>query len=280
MKRKLLMVMTLALTVLLVQCAKESERELDEDAIRSLIMADSIWFNANTQVDSTSGTYLGGRDTTIVWWRSAQTHSGLTIEIDIVEDSAWVSWQRINSGYLHTLAGWDDTLVLWTKNLEETAQIRATFLRTGDVSDEHRGWELHSISLAYGESNQVNTVRIDSVRINSTSYPDVVIIDPLNTFYFLDDLITFDPGESVTLTVYTNVADGHAFLHTFILAWPFYVRLNFANLGEGVYQGTWNAQLVAVPRFAIFDLLSHSTLYTSEDIYDFNGWLLPYNISQ
>lgn len=278
MKLRLLMLMTLALTVLLTQCGKESEAELDEDAIHSLIMADSIWFNVNTQVDSTSGTYLGGRDTTIIWWRSAQTHSGLTIEIDIVEDSAWVSWQRNNSGYLHVLAGWVDTLVLWTKNLEETAQIRATFLRTGTTADEHRGWELNSISLAYGVSQPENTVRIDSVRINSTTYPDVVITDPLNTFYLIDNLITFDPGESVTLTVYTNVVDGHAFLHTFILAWPFYVRLNFTNLGEGVYQGTWNAQLVAVPRFAIFDLLSHSTLYTSEDIYDFNGWLLPYNI--
>jgi hypothetical protein len=170
--------------------------------------------------------------------------------------------------------------VLWDKNLAETAEVRATFLRTGTVDDEHRGWQLHTISLAYGASDSVNTVRIDSVRINCLSYPDLLIADPLNTYYDVEDLLTFQSLEDVTVTLYTNVVDGNAFLHTFILAWPYYVRLPFANMGNGVYQGTWNAQIIAVPRFAIFDLLSHSTIYTETDPYDFNGWLLPYTISE
>lgn len=274
-KRLCVIGIALLLMVVLTGCGEET----DEEAIESLILSDTIWFDVNTKVDSTSTSSSAGRDTTIVWWRGAQTHNDPTIEINIVGDSAWVSWQRSNYGYLYSLAQWD-TLpwVLWTKQLSETAQICATFLRTGTTSDENRGWQLHSISLAYGESDSVNTVRIDSVRINSVSYPDLVIDDPLNTFYRVDSLLTFPSGESVTLTLYTNVIDGHAFLHTFILTWPYYVRLPFTNLGEGVYQGTWNAQLIAIPRFAIFDLLSNSTLYTSEDVYDFNGWLLPYTI--
>lgn len=268
---------TLLLMVVLTGCGEET----DEEVIESLIMSDTIWFNANTTVDSTSTSSSASRDTTIVWWRGVQTHNDPTIEINIVGDSAWVSWQRSNYGHLYSLAKWD-TLpwVLWTKQLSETAQICATFLRTGTTSDENRGWQIHSISLAYGESDSVNTVRIDSLRIESLSYPDLVIDDPLNTFYRVDSLLTFTSGESVTLTLYTNVIDGHAFLHSFILAWPYYVRLPFTNQGEGVYQGTWNAQIIAVPRFAIFDVLSNSTLYTSEDIYDFNGWLLPYTISE
>ena len=268
---------TLLLMVVLTGCGEET----DEEVIESLIMSDTIWFNANTTVDSTSTSSSASRDTTIVWWRGVQTHNDPTIEINIVGDSAWVSWQRSNYGDLYSLAKWD-TLpwVLWTKQLSETAQICATFLRTGTTSDENRGWQIHSVSLAYGESDSVNTVRVDSIRIESLSYPDLVIDDPLNTFYRVDSLLTFTSGESVTLTLYTNVIDGHAFLHTFIFAWPYYVRLAFTNLGEGMYQGTWNAQIIAVPRFAIFDLLSHSTLYTSEDIYDFNGWLLPYTISE
>lgn len=268
---------TLLLMVVLTGCGEET----DEEVIESLIMSDTIWFNANTTVDSTSTSSSASRDTTIVWWRGVQTHNDPTIEINIVGDSAWVSWQRSNYGDLYSLAKWD-TLpwVLWTKQLSETAQICATFLRTGTTSDENRGWQIHSISLAYGESDSVNTVRVDSLRIESLSYPDLVIDDPLNTFYRVDSLLTFTSGESVTLTLYTNVIDGHAFLHSFILAWPYYVRLPFTNQGEGVYQGTWNAQIIAVPRFAIFDLLSNSTLYTSEDIYDFNGWLLPYTISE
>jgi hypothetical protein len=279
MKKIVLGITVLALVMVFVYCGKNNE-ELDREMIESLIMADTIWFNTNTEVDSTNGAYFIGRDTAVVWWRGPQTHSEPIIEIDIVGDSAWVSWQRSNAGHFYSLAQWD-TLpwVLWTKPLFETAQLRATFLRTGRTDDENRGWNLNSISLAYGVSDSVNTVRIDSVRINSSQYSDLVITEPLNTYYLIDDLVTFEPGEPVTLTLYTNVIDGRASLHTFIFAWPYYVRLNFTNEGNGVYQGTWNAQLIAVPRFAIFDLLSHSTIYTSEGDYDFNGWLLPYNIS-
>ena len=280
MNKALIAVWTLAMVMVFIYCGK-SDIERDEEAIESLIMSDTVWFSTNTEVDSTSGAYLISRDTSIVWWRGTQTHSEPIIAIDVVGDSAWVSWQRGNFGYFYSLAQ-RDTLpwVLWTKLLSETAQLRATFLRTGRTSDENRGWQLHTISLAYGISDSVNTVRIDSLRVSSSQYSDLVIADPLNTFYRIDSLVTFEPGEQVTLTLYTNVTDGHAFLHTFIFAWPYYVRLNFTNEGSGVYQGTWNAQVIAYPRFAIFDLLSHSTLYTAEGEYDFNGWLFPYNIGQ
>ncbi|UCD19128.1 MAG: hypothetical protein JSU64_06825, partial [candidate division WOR-3 bacterium] len=251
----------------------------DEDAIRDLIAADTVWFNPNTTVDSTSG---AEEDTLVVWWRSAQTHDDPIIDIQIIGDSAWVAYSRGNFGYFYSLAKIDTMpWVLWSKDLSETAMIRATFLRTGEETDEHRGWALNSISLAEGRSDDVFTVRIDSIRITTvTEAVDLLIIDPLNTYFNIDSLITFQPGEPVTLTLYTNVADGHAFLHTFILAFPYYVRLPFSNEGNGVYQGTWNAQLVAIPRFAIFDLMSHSTLYTPDQPYDFHGWLLPYMISQ
>jgi hypothetical protein len=274
MTRKLLVLTVLALAVVISQCAKET----DEDAIRDLIEADSVYFNTGTEGDSASGEYSLNRDTTIVWWRGPQTHSQPTIEINIVEDSAWVSWSRDNYGHLWILKTDSIPWLDWSKTLSETAELRATFLRTGTEDDEYRGWELHSISLAYGVSNPTSTVNIDSVHINSSAHPNLWIIDPLNTYFDIDNLITFQPGEPVEITLYTNVTDGHAFLHTFLGILP--VRLPFTYEGEGVYNGTWNAQLVAIPRFAIFDLMPHSTLYTSDGAYDFNGWLLPYMISQ
>ncbi|MDH4209934.1 MAG: hypothetical protein OEV79_00580 [candidate division WOR-3 bacterium] len=275
MKRKLFVAMVLVMAVVISQCSKET----DEDAIMNLIEEDTIWFNPNSEVDSTSG---GDRDTLVIWWRGAQTHDDPIIEIQITGDSAWVSYSRGNFGHFYSLAKIDTMpWVLWDKNLSETAQVRAVFMRTGEESDENRGWELDKISLAFGQSNTVSTVAIDSLRVTTmTEAVDVLITDPLNTYFALDELITFQSGEQVTLTLYTNVEDGHAFLHTFILAWPFYVRLPFTNMGGGVYQGTWNAQLVAIPRFAIFDLISHSTIFTEEGPYDFNGWLLPYMIGQ
>jgi hypothetical protein len=274
MKRKLFVFAILALAFMASQCAKET----DEDAIMDLIAADTVYFNTETEGDSASGEYTMGRDTTIWWWRGPQTHSEPVIQINIIEDSAWVSWSRNNDGSLRIIR--IDTLDDWTKPLSETAELRATFLRTGDESDEYRGWELHTISLAYGESNPNSTVRIDSVRINSASYPDTLILDPLNTFFDVEGLITFQPLESCTVTLYTNTPDGHAFLHSYILAWPYIVRDDFTHIADGVYRGVWAAQIVAIPRFAIFDLMPHSTLYTPDQPYDFNGWLLPYMIGQ
>jgi len=49
-------------------------------------------------------------------------------------------------------------------------------------------------------------------------------------------------------------------------------------MGNGVFQGTWNAQLIPGFRFAIFDLLSRNTLLDKTAAYDFSGWLLPYAI--
>jgi hypothetical protein len=178
MKRKLFVMVVLVMAVVISQCSKET----DEDAIMNLIEEDTIWFNPNSEVDSTSG---DDRDTLVIWWRGAQTHDDPTIEIQITGDSAWVSYSRGNFGHFYSLAKIDTMpWVLWDKNLSETAQVRAVFMRTGEESDENRGWELDKISLAFGQSNTVSTVAIDSLRVTTmTEAVDVLITDPLNTGY-------------------------------------------------------------------------------------------------
>jgi hypothetical protein len=284
MKRYKYVVILLAFTSLFLMCSKNTEDiEADKQSITQLINQDTVWFNTNTTVDSTDSTkgYVPTpTDTWIIWWRGVQTHSDPVIHIDVIEDSAYVSWANGNFGLLNCLIKPPDTTwLLWQKAVSETAEVHAIFLRTGNKNDSiTRGWRLAKISLASGKSDSVNTVRIDSLRIQSQSYPDLVIADPINTFYAIESLIAFNPAELVTITLYTNINQGEAFLHTFILAWPFYVRLKFNSLGNGTYIGSWHAQLVAFPRFAIFDLLNHSTLYTQDAKYDFNGWFLPYKI--
>jgi hypothetical protein len=115
-----------------------------------------------------------------------QTHSQPIISIEINGDSAFVSWARKDSGPLYLLIKLPDTTWLfWTKVLSETVKINAIFLKTGDVSDTiTRGWQLEKISLAWGQSNTVRTVRIDSLRIQSSSYSNLLITNPLETFFF------------------------------------------------------------------------------------------------
>ena len=91
-----------------------------------------------------------------------------------------------------------------------------------------------------------------------------------------DSLIAFTPGEQLTFTLYTNATDGYAWLHAF---WGvLLVRLPFQNQGNGVYTGTWNAEIIPGFRSAIFDLMTKDTLMDPTAPYDQNGWLLPYTI--
>ena len=118
-------------------------------------------------------------------------------------------------------------------------------------------------------------MKIDSLRIHS-SLRDILITGPLDTYYWVDSLVTFTPAEQLNITLYTNTTDGYAWLHAF---WGILlVRLPFQDQGNGVYTGTWNAQVIPGFRFAIFDLMTKSTLMDRGAPYDYHGWLLPYRI--
>lgn len=267
------------LFVLAVAGCKRQDLEKDRAAIRSLVEQDTVHFNTATSHDSTTGGgYFTLGDTLVFWWRGPQTHDQPVVEVNVVGDSAWVRWSRHNFGKFHILVKPPDTtLLLWNKDLVETVHLAAIFRRDGRESDTDRGWRLKKISLATGASDSTSTVRIDSLRIHS-SLRELVVKDPLNTFFPVDSLFSFTPGEEVTVTLYTNATEGLAFLHTFVLFWPFYVRVPFNNLGDGVFQGVWHAQLVPSFRFAIFDLITRSTVYSPDAPYDFNGWLFCYQV--
>lgn len=273
-------VLTLGLLFILgaVGCHKQ-DVEKDKAAIKALVEQDTVHFSASTSHDSTSsGGYFTVGDTAVFWWRGPQTHDQPVIDVKVVEDSAYVQWSRHNFGEIHILIQPPDTsLLLWNKSLKETARLCAIFKREGKETDTDRGWRLKKISLAIGTSDSVQTVRIDSFRVQS-SLRELVVKDPLATFFPIDSLFSFTPGEQVTVTLYTNATDGLAFLHTFVLIWPFYIRVPFNYLGDGVFQGTWHAQLVPTFRFAIFDLMPRSVIYSPDYPYDFHGWLFCYQV--
>lgn len=278
MKKTVVIILAIVIVAGFTGCKKQ-DVAADRAAIMALVERDTVHFATGTAHDSTSGSgYFAASDTMVLWWRGPQTHDTAVINVEVLGDSAVVNWSRRNFGDFYILAKPPDTsLLLWTKKLVETARIAAIFKREGKDSDADRGWRLKKISLATATSDSVNTVRIDSVTIH-TSLRHLVIKSPLITFFPVDSLFSFTPGEQVTVTLYTNATEGLAFLHTFILAWPFYVRVPFNYLGDGVFQGTWNAQLVPSFRFAIFDLITRSTVYSPDAPYDFNGWLFCYQV--
>lgn len=277
MRRALLAAcLALAVGTLVVSCVK-ADPEADKAAIRGLVEEDTVHFKGSTAGDSAeNGSFLD--DTTVgFWWRGPQTHDPqATIEVEVTGDSAWVGWHQSNYGeFIHWARTDTNIYTKWTKELVERVQVNAIFKRDAEETAEDRGWVFKRISLASGWSDTANTVRIDSLHIHS-SLRDVMIRNPLENYYRLDSLVTFTPLEQLTITLYTNIPEGRAFLHTWVGFWP--VRPEFQHEGDGVYTGTWNAQLFPGFRFAIFDLITESTLLDPAAPYDYCGWLFPYEV--
>lgn len=277
MRKVLVLSLTFVAAVMFFGSCKQQDIDKDKAAVRALVEGDTTHFKAGTSGDSTENG-LAADDTTMgIWWRGPQTHdSAATIEVQVEGDSAWVAWHQHNYGEIyHWIKIATDTAVKWTKPLQEAVQLNAVYKREGKDTDTDRGWKLRKISLANGESETTNTVRIDSLKIHS-SLRDIMIVGPLETYYHLDSLVTFTPGEQLDITLYTNAVDGYAWLHAF-WGWLF-VRSPFQSQGDGVYTGTWNAQIIPGLRFAIFDLITKNTLMDHDAPYDYSGWLLPYMI--
>jgi hypothetical protein len=272
----LALMVTFAVTFF-ASCKKQQDVDKDKAAVRALVETDTTHFNSGTAGDSSENS-LAADDTTMgIWWRGPQTRDSVpVIDVEVAGDSAWVGWHQHNYGEIyHWVRITGDTAVKWTKPLQEAVQMNAVYRREGKDTDADRGWKLKKISLANGVSETTNTVSIDSLRIHS-SLRDILIAGPLDSYYMLDSLITFTPGELLTLTLYTNVTDGYAWLHAF---WSvFFVRLPLEDQGNGVFTGTWNAEVIPGFRFAIFDLMTKNTLMDPVSPYDYNGWLLPYKI--
>jgi hypothetical protein len=280
--KKIAVIAGIALLIILAaQCKKKQDVAADKAAVEHIVVNDKTWFNSSTTTDSTNDTtYVQlTPDTVLFWWRGTQTHDTAVLDVQVVGDSAYVGWSRHNAGDLNLLIKVPDTSwQLWVKKVVETARVSGIFTRTGASDDSNRGWSLKRISLATGASDSVNTVRIDSLRIQSETNPNLLIVDPLHKYFRLDSLTRFTSGELVSLTLYTNATDGNAFLHTFIFTFPWYIRVQFAHQGNGVYTGAWHAQIIEFPRFCIFDVMDHRTLFTPTYGYDFAGWLFPYRI--
>ncbi|TKJ37217.1 hypothetical protein CEE36_11255 [candidate division TA06 bacterium B3_TA06] len=269
----------IVLAFMIVGCDIEGK---DIDAIQELVLADEVWFDANTEVDSTGGgsMFFGDTASGVIWWRTAQTHDEPVIDVQVDGDSGWVEWSRGNFGSVTIWAFVPDSnkWFFWEKELSETAKVRAVFRKTGSDADPNRGWELEKISCAVGASTG-GDLNIDKIHITSaeTGY-DFEITDPLDTYYDIDeDMVTFKAGEEVTVTLYVNDTNTVAFIHSFTLLG--YVRGPFPENEGGVHSGTWEVQRIPFPRWVIFDVMTKPTLYDSEGEYEFSGILFPYYIT-
>jgi hypothetical protein len=216
--------------------------------------------------------------TPVFWGRTHTDHPDPTLIIELFDDSAHVAFEGHNVGLFQILTFDPDTgWILVDKTLEETFWIMGIFKRLGSTDETDRGWELTDITGVLGESDAFQTVEIDSFRLETDNYPDTLIHDPLD-YIDLDEVLSFDPADEVTITVYANDSTARAFVHVFVAFWPYHIRLPLQHIGSGAFQTQWPWRVAAISgvRLMVLDLISHETLWTDENVYDFNGWLLPY----
>jgi hypothetical protein len=294
---KLTVLSLVVMGLLLCGCGKESttepEPESDREAIRWLIEDNPSYFNTQNHYgeEDTTGGRIGTLSPIITyfWYREILKDSiNIDVNIDIVGDSAFVSWFGEFDGIFHIFADTifpPDSIIEYTKDFTDFGERNAVFKRLKPVNDDpqhRRGWRLVKVSGAEIISDG-NTVQIDSVRLNSEHYPDTLLTDPLALFA-KEDVVTLSPEEECSLTVYTNSDTlDHVFLHSWRKHTPHH-RHPFHSIGNGVFTGVWLAPsnetgAMNVIHHVAFDMISTGTLDDDVEPYDSNAWLFPYMVT-
>lgn len=286
--------MIVILGIALFGCTKKATEpvpENDSEAIQWLISENPSYFNTQDHYGSedTSGSGTIGILSmyNYFWYREILPDPTINVNIDIIGDSAYVTWSGEFNGILHLFLSDTfppDTINEYTKNFTDDGKRYAIFKRLYPANEDpqrRRGWRLVKVSGAEIIS-QGNTVQIDSVRLNSSSYPDTILKDPLALFT-KEDVITLKPEEKCSLTVYTNNDSAHVFLHSWMRHIQHH-RSEFKNIGNGVFTGVWFApsddpNALKTRHHAAFDMLSKGTLEDTLSAYDSNAWIFPYLVS-
>jgi len=283
------------LIMVLFGCGKESSTEPepkdDNEAISWLISENASYFSSEEHYgdEDTTGATIGVFSPMVnyFWYRQLLPDPLISITVNIIGDSAFVSWSGEFDGILHLFLSDTfppDTIDEYTKSFTDTAQRYAILRRLYPHNEDplrRRGWRLVKIS-GVEVVSQGNTVQVDSVRLNSSSYPDTLFTDPLALFA-KEDVVTLTPEEKCSLTVYANNETAHVYLHSWMRHTQHH-RSRFHNVGNGIFTGVWYAPSNdpnAMNRIhhCAFDMLSKGALEDTLAAYDSNAWLFPYLVT-
>jgi len=212
----------------------------------------------------------------LTFWRIV---TDLAVHRDVVIDSlagtAEASIYRDVWGELHIVTEEMEEIV---KPFHHAGERYANFALADDpVEDDREGgrhryrwgrWELTEVSGFLGQSDDVS-LTIDWIRVQGDSV-DVTITDPLALMTVPDEIMLFEVGEEVTVTVSGPPADAILFLHTRHWHSPFVYD-------GATFTGTWTVQR-AGRRCAGVTAMAHQTLFDSEYPDDWMVWGMPYEV--
>lgn len=259
--------------------------ELDDEATLREFVEDHGFFDESEIYGAESMT-TGGSDSReeidpLTFWREVtERHVVRDVYIDQATGTAEVTIYKEIWGTLNII---DENMVEYVKPMHHEGVRYAVFQRDDDVSpgngDENgngethrhrRGrWTLTAISGLVANSVETLTMNIDWVQVQSATV-DVTITDPSTLMEVPDEIMCFEEGEEVTVTVSGPPEDAILFLHT---------RGNRSPLqyDNGVFIGTWTVTYRGV-HCAGVQALAHDSIYDSEYPDDSLIWGMPYEV--
>ena len=210
------------------------------------------------------------------WFREPQSIDR-QLEITINAPSGEIPTATVNAsgsiiGLLHLWTCSSDSLVEVVKDFQDDGQRTLMFQKSRRTDRIHRGWKLVALSGIELESPGA-TVALNSVRVQSGDVDRT--FTNVTDLTRVADLMRFERGAEVTLTVDTGDATDAVFLH---------VRRQHRTAFESNDDGTFSASFIANTRpgarhFAV-DVLSNGTLYDDTEAYDNVTWGIPYVVER
>ena len=297
----------LALMMTAFGCSKNSvSTEGDQAAILALIGENPEYSGSDVLSPSDQTLSRVAVDTVKFWWRQL-LHRGQIIGWGVRRPadstnpypSILVTLTDTLQGILH-IVGIDSTdSVHLKKPFTEVATRRLLFQKREPDRFRHRGWVLAGVSgielisiygerlvpsEAEGRRTIPNTAKIDSVKIESGSASQTVRADNILAITRRPDIIEFDQGDSINVTVYTGDATDSVYLHAHVQlgSLPSHRRKKLTNNGDGSFSG-----YIRIPSHSGFvgrwhlgvDILKGHVLASGDlNDYDSRQWGLLYRV--
>ena len=304
----------LLFVLLLFGCKKSNVTEpdyLDQATIEIMIQASEEMMNFDENYDDGEPTYftmgktLGdlypikiGRKVTRVERNFNKVIVGDSAKVEVITK---YTGNLIIVGKLTPITPGDTTIrpdTIITKPFIETIKRNFTFIHTNDKNNKHNGWKLQAISLPEG-SNEVKNVVIKKTELIIPDRDTIIITDPLNTYFFMDDpqgkdIPTCKKGEDVILRVFltSNSSKDDFVTITYgkrIGGQTLRVkrRLNLISSVQNgdnwdkIYEGQFNIFVMhPYGKFhSVINAVTNETVFTTDEPVSSNTWGIPYKVN-
>ena len=200
-----------------------------------------------------------------------------------IDEATGIAEVTIHKEIWGTLNIVDEDMVEYEKPMHHEGVRYAVFQRTNDIAPDdgdgkgqahryRRGrWMLTDVSGLLANSVETLTMNMDSIRVQSATV-DVTITDPSALMAVPDEIMCFEEGEEVTVTVSGPPEDAILFLHTRGHRSPF-------QYDNGAFVGTWTVTHRGV-HCAGVQALAHDSIYDSDYPDDSLIWGMPYAVGE